>query len=318
MIEKEGPIHISNVMLVDPRDNKPTRIRIERTEEGRRERVSVLSGHEADGEQLMAARLKERYESEIKPQLIERFGYSSEMQAPRIMKITAQHGRRRGQAGHQDAGHRRGAARHDRRAEAGDPPGEEVDRELQAARGHAGRREGRRCAATACGRCSTACSPSRSRGSGTSAASTRGRSTVAATTRSACASRSSFPRSTTTRSTRSAGWTSRSRPRPRPTTRRSSCCACWACHSAPRTRVRTAAEMRQQAAGGRREAGGRAAGRRRSSRQSAARRMQEEETAGEESPAEAPAGEAAENEQETDGKDVTESPPAARKQVQDP
>jgi large subunit ribosomal protein L24 len=44
VIEKEGPIHISNVMLVDPRDNKPTRIRIERTEEGRRERVAVLSG----------------------------------------------------------------------------------------------------------------------------------------------------------------------------------------------------------------------------------------------------------------------------------
>ena len=44
VIEKEGPIHISNVMLVDPCDNKPTRVRIERTDEGRRERVSVLSG----------------------------------------------------------------------------------------------------------------------------------------------------------------------------------------------------------------------------------------------------------------------------------
>ena len=44
VIEKEGPIHISNVMAVDPRDNKPTRVRIERTEEGRRERVTVLSG----------------------------------------------------------------------------------------------------------------------------------------------------------------------------------------------------------------------------------------------------------------------------------
>jgi large subunit ribosomal protein L24 len=44
VIEKEGPIHISNVMLVDPRDNKPTRVRIERTDEGRRERVTVLSG----------------------------------------------------------------------------------------------------------------------------------------------------------------------------------------------------------------------------------------------------------------------------------
>ena len=35
----------------------------------------------------MAARLKERYESEIKPSLMERFGYSSPMQAPKIDKI---------------------------------------------------------------------------------------------------------------------------------------------------------------------------------------------------------------------------------------
>src|SRR5689334_11772233 len=36
----------------------------------------------------MAARLKERYESEIKPALIERFGYKSPMQTPRLEKIT--------------------------------------------------------------------------------------------------------------------------------------------------------------------------------------------------------------------------------------
>jgi large subunit ribosomal protein L5 len=35
----------------------------------------------------MAARLKERYESEIRPGLVERFGYSSPMQAPKIEKI---------------------------------------------------------------------------------------------------------------------------------------------------------------------------------------------------------------------------------------
>jgi large subunit ribosomal protein L5 len=34
------------------------------------------------------ARLKERYESEIRPELVRRFGYSSPMQAPRITKIT--------------------------------------------------------------------------------------------------------------------------------------------------------------------------------------------------------------------------------------
>ena len=30
MIEREGPIHVSNVMLLDPKDNKPTRVGIER------------------------------------------------------------------------------------------------------------------------------------------------------------------------------------------------------------------------------------------------------------------------------------------------
>ena len=40
VIEKEGPIHVSNVMIVDPKDNKPTRVRIERTGGGERERVT--------------------------------------------------------------------------------------------------------------------------------------------------------------------------------------------------------------------------------------------------------------------------------------
>jgi large subunit ribosomal protein L5 len=36
----------------------------------------------------MPARLKERYEKEVKPQLIQRFGYKSPMQAPKLEKIT--------------------------------------------------------------------------------------------------------------------------------------------------------------------------------------------------------------------------------------
>jgi large subunit ribosomal protein L24 len=43
VIEKEGPIHVSNVMIVDPRENKPTRIGIERTAEGGRERIAKRS-----------------------------------------------------------------------------------------------------------------------------------------------------------------------------------------------------------------------------------------------------------------------------------
>src|SRR5947207_13176149 len=43
VIEKEGPIHISNVMLLDPKSGDPTRIRISR-EGGQRKRVAVRSG----------------------------------------------------------------------------------------------------------------------------------------------------------------------------------------------------------------------------------------------------------------------------------
>jgi large subunit ribosomal protein L5 len=38
------------------------------------------------------ARLRERYENEIKPQLMQRFGYSSVMEAPRILKVTVNMG----------------------------------------------------------------------------------------------------------------------------------------------------------------------------------------------------------------------------------
>ncbi len=47
IIEKEGPIHISNVMLLDPEDNKPTRVRIERGE-GKRKRVASRTGRDLD------------------------------------------------------------------------------------------------------------------------------------------------------------------------------------------------------------------------------------------------------------------------------
>ena len=48
VIEKEGPIHVSNVAIVDPKDHKPTRIGITRDDEGRRRRVSRRTGSELD------------------------------------------------------------------------------------------------------------------------------------------------------------------------------------------------------------------------------------------------------------------------------
>jgi large subunit ribosomal protein L24 len=48
IIEAEGPIHISNVMLVDPSSNQPTRIALRRDDEGRRVRVAKRSGKDID------------------------------------------------------------------------------------------------------------------------------------------------------------------------------------------------------------------------------------------------------------------------------
>jgi large subunit ribosomal protein L24 len=47
VIEKEGPIHTSNVMLLDPKDGKPTRIGIE-IEDGKRYRIARRSGTRID------------------------------------------------------------------------------------------------------------------------------------------------------------------------------------------------------------------------------------------------------------------------------
>jgi len=41
---------------------------------------------------MASARMKTRYNDEIRPALIERFGYSSPMQAPKIVKITVNMG----------------------------------------------------------------------------------------------------------------------------------------------------------------------------------------------------------------------------------
>jgi large subunit ribosomal protein L24 len=47
VIEREGPIHMSNVMLVDPKDGKPSRLGIE-IEDGKRYRTARRSGTRLD------------------------------------------------------------------------------------------------------------------------------------------------------------------------------------------------------------------------------------------------------------------------------
>ena len=48
IIESEGPIHVSNVMLVDPSSSQPTRVGVRRDDKGRRVRVAKRSGKDID------------------------------------------------------------------------------------------------------------------------------------------------------------------------------------------------------------------------------------------------------------------------------
>ena len=44
IIEKEGPIHLSNLMLVDPKSDKPTKVGFRVLEGGRKVRVAKATG----------------------------------------------------------------------------------------------------------------------------------------------------------------------------------------------------------------------------------------------------------------------------------
>jgi large subunit ribosomal protein L24 len=46
IVEKEGPINVSNVMLLDPKDNKPSRIGVRIDKGGKRVRYAKRTGNE--------------------------------------------------------------------------------------------------------------------------------------------------------------------------------------------------------------------------------------------------------------------------------
>jgi large subunit ribosomal protein L24 len=48
IIEAPGPIHVSNVQLLDPKSGDPTRVGVSRDEGGRRIRVAKKTGSEID------------------------------------------------------------------------------------------------------------------------------------------------------------------------------------------------------------------------------------------------------------------------------
>jgi large subunit ribosomal protein L24 len=48
IIEREGPIHLSNVMLMDPRGERPTRVGVRMLADGKKVRVARKSGEIID------------------------------------------------------------------------------------------------------------------------------------------------------------------------------------------------------------------------------------------------------------------------------
>ena len=49
IVEREAPLHVSNVMLIDPSTQKPTRVRAGKDAEGKKIRVATKSGTALDG-----------------------------------------------------------------------------------------------------------------------------------------------------------------------------------------------------------------------------------------------------------------------------
>ena len=48
IIEREAPLHLSNVMLLDPRNDKPTRVGIRQLADGTKARIARKSGEIID------------------------------------------------------------------------------------------------------------------------------------------------------------------------------------------------------------------------------------------------------------------------------
>lgn len=48
IVEIEAPIHASNVMLIDPKTKKPTKVKIEKDDKGKKIRISKKSNEKID------------------------------------------------------------------------------------------------------------------------------------------------------------------------------------------------------------------------------------------------------------------------------
>lgn len=87
IISKEGPIHLSNIAIADPKDGKPTRVGFLVQADGTKVRVAKRSGRRSMAEANYTPRMKSQYEDVIRKQMIEQFGYKNAMEVPVIEKI---------------------------------------------------------------------------------------------------------------------------------------------------------------------------------------------------------------------------------------
>ena len=140
IIDKFMPIDASNVALWCDKHKGPARSATRRRRRQEAPRLSQVRR----GSMTTATRprLKVRFDEEIRPALKDELGLDNIMQVPRLVKIVLNSGvGTRHAAGVAPRG-RPARPRADHRPEAGRDAREEVDRELQAPRGTAHRREG--------------------------------------------------------------------------------------------------------------------------------------------------------------------------------
>ena len=145
IVDKELTIHVSNVAHIDPQSGKPTRVGYRILDDGRKVRVARRSGEmiiEASERAAMTTRLQEHYQSTVKPALMQEFGYTEPDAGAAAGQDRRQHGRRRGGAGRQEDRRRGRRSDRDHRPAPGRDPRQALDRDLQAAREHADRRQG--------------------------------------------------------------------------------------------------------------------------------------------------------------------------------
>ena len=126
------------------RSDKPTKVGFKFLEDGRKVRFAraLRRNNRPLGERAMPARLQEHYTKTVREALTKEFCYKNPFEVPKLDKIVINMGVGEAVNDRKAVDARGGRPDGDHRPEAGDDQVAQVDRDLQAARGHADRRQG--------------------------------------------------------------------------------------------------------------------------------------------------------------------------------